>query len=103
MHRHNVEIDQIRPGRDPWLQRLSIRCFHDLKTTAILGIDPTGNVDDAFRKHSAVMSEPVANSIEVAMFGALDDHEEHHGHCTPASANGHAVVRMSPQSTGRQP
>jgi hypothetical protein len=34
-------------------------------------------VDDALREHPAVESEMVANCLEIAASGPLDDHEEH--------------------------
>jgi TadE-like protein len=62
---------------DPRLQRLPIRRFHNLKTAGVLGINPTGMVEHACREHPAAVLEAVANGLEVTVFGALDDHEEH--------------------------
>ena len=46
-----LKIDQITPGGNPRVPRFPIRRFHDLKAAGVLGIDPTGMVDESFGQH----------------------------------------------------
>jgi len=75
--RHNLKIDQVLPAIDPRSQQFLVRRFHNLKTARPGRVHPTRVVHDVVRDHAPISPEAFADQLGIAMFEALDDHEQH--------------------------
>ena len=52
-HGHDFEIDEIIPSRDPSVQQVNTRSFHELKASGSSMVDPTSMIRKSVGQHSS--------------------------------------------------
>ncbi len=77
--RHDLELHEVGPKRDPLLQEPDVVGLHQLEAAVEARLDPRSDVLDAVRCASALVAEPPVRRQRVPVAEGLDHHEQHAG------------------------
>jgi hypothetical protein len=76
-HRHDLEINDIAPVRDPFVEKGAVVAFHDLVAERQVLCYPAPDVLQSFRRHASAIAKTAIHREGIAVAEPFDDHVMH--------------------------
>src|SRR5436190_6982866 len=76
-HRMDVEVDNVPPCRQPFVQQRAIGALHHLKAARQIVGDPAVHVCESLGRESSTSTKAVVDRPGISVAEMLDDHEQH--------------------------
>ena len=85
-HWMHLEIDEVAPVCHPRVEQQRVVCFHQLIATLKLVINPARDIDQALRRHPALVAKAPIDGHSIPLLKMLYHHVQRFGHPQPPSA-----------------